>query len=421
MLSINGLGEVKECEIDSACTFYVTTHNNTGSNKDADSVPSYRIYEEETGTALTTGTMTLLDAANTNGFYSESFTPATAAGYEASKQYGLYICATVDSITGCTAKELYIVAAGHSVEDGNINLDDVETDTAAQDTSTELRTLLVGSDTALSTLTASDNIGVNWADISNPTTALDLSGTVTKTVDTCSALTANNDKTGYTLSGFTASWVDSECTDATELAAERDLIKTNTSKEADRIIIQGNSAWATSSLSAANVWDLDISGYSGAKAGYYIKELYDNQTRLVTADISTLQTEADASTRYTNLLGNQTTLYTEINEVTDEVWDESQAGYTSAGTFGYYLDYRVSAVPASGLSTEQNATLYSIMSNQTTIFNKIRDTYDYLTNGSAAGDVWEELTSGHTTTGTFGKLIQNILRRCRHVSLSGRY
>lgn len=79
-------------------------------------------------------------------------------------------------------------------------IDNIETDTAALDTSTELRTLLTGSDTAVSTLTTSDNIGINWGDISNPTTVLDLAGTIIKTVDTCSALTANNDKTGYTLS-----------------------------------------------------------------------------------------------------------------------------------------------------------------------------------------------------------------------------
>jgi len=53
--------------------------------------------------------------------------------------------------------------------------------------------------TGFSTLTASDNIGINWADISNPTTEVDLSGTNISTVDTCSALTANNDKTGYGL------------------------------------------------------------------------------------------------------------------------------------------------------------------------------------------------------------------------------
>ena len=45
-------------------------------------------------------------------------------------------------------------------------IDNIETDTAAVDTTTEMRTFLTGSDTALSTLTTSDNIGVNLDDIS---------------------------------------------------------------------------------------------------------------------------------------------------------------------------------------------------------------------------------------------------------------
>lgn len=92
-------------------------------------------------------------------------------------------------------------------------IDSILTDTAAQDTSTELRTLLVGSDTALSVLTSSDNIGINWADVSNPTTVLNLSGTSISTSQAIASVsgavgsvtggvtvTNNNDKTGYSLS-----------------------------------------------------------------------------------------------------------------------------------------------------------------------------------------------------------------------------
>jgi len=78
------------------------------------------------------------------------------------------------------------------------------TDTAAMDTSNELRTLLTGGTSALSTLTASDNIGINWGDISNPTTTVSLSGTTVGTVTTLTTW----DKTGYALSaaGIDAIW-----------------------------------------------------------------------------------------------------------------------------------------------------------------------------------------------------------------------
>jgi hypothetical protein len=163
--------------------------------------------------------------------------------------------------------------------DKDDDIDAILTDTAAVDTSTEIRTLLTGSDTAVSTLTpanvwqtdiseystvgyagtylknagaaadpwsttlpgaygegsagyiigtnldttvssrgtstltTSDNIGINWADVSNPTTAVNLSGTNIKTDQVVASVsgavgsvtggvtvTTNNDKTGYTVS-----------------------------------------------------------------------------------------------------------------------------------------------------------------------------------------------------------------------------
>jgi hypothetical protein len=72
-----------------------------------------------------------------------------------------------------------------------------------------------------STLTTSDNIGINWADISAPTTSQSLSGTTISTSQIAASVsgavgsvtggvtvTTNNDKTGYALSaaGIDAIW-----------------------------------------------------------------------------------------------------------------------------------------------------------------------------------------------------------------------
>lgn len=89
--------------IDDVLTFYAnTTRFDTGAATDADSVPSYRVYENETGTPLLTSTMVLLDGGNTAGFYSNNFTLAAASGYEVGKQYAIYIAATVNSVAGAT-------------------------------------------------------------------------------------------------------------------------------------------------------------------------------------------------------------------------------------------------------------------------------------------------------------------------------
>ena len=90
-----------EWEIDDLLTFPCNTHAvDTGVATDADAVPSYRVYEDETGTAILTGNMAKLDDANTTGFYSEQITLSAANGFEVGKSYTVYVSATVDSVTG---------------------------------------------------------------------------------------------------------------------------------------------------------------------------------------------------------------------------------------------------------------------------------------------------------------------------------
>lgn len=82
-------------------TFSICTHDpDTGRIADADSLPTYRVYEDETATPVATGTMAKFDDANTTGFYIETLECTTANGYEAGKSYTIYIEATVDSDTG---------------------------------------------------------------------------------------------------------------------------------------------------------------------------------------------------------------------------------------------------------------------------------------------------------------------------------
>lgn len=88
-------------EIDDYLTFVCNTHDpSTGAATDADSAPSYRIYEDETGTAIVTGTMALLDSGNTDGFYSERIQLTAVSGFETGKCYHIYISATVSSVAG---------------------------------------------------------------------------------------------------------------------------------------------------------------------------------------------------------------------------------------------------------------------------------------------------------------------------------
>lgn len=63
-----------------------------------------------------------------------------------------------------------------------------------------------------------------------------------------------------------------------------------------------------------------------------------------------------------------------LAEIADAVWDEVQAGHTSAGTFGKYLDTAVSGVSTGGITA-----------------------------GDIADAVWDEARAGHVAAGSFGQ------------------
>jgi hypothetical protein len=98
-------------KIDDTLTFTVVTHTPaTGAVTDADAVPDYRVYEDETGVAILTGSLAKLDDANTTGHYSEQVTLSAANGLEKGKSYNIYINATVGGIEGATVKSFQMEA-----------------------------------------------------------------------------------------------------------------------------------------------------------------------------------------------------------------------------------------------------------------------------------------------------------------------
>lgn len=104
-------------------TFTVNTHTPaTGAAVDADAVPDYRVYEDETAVPILTGSMALLDDANTTGFYSEQIAVTAANGFEAGKSYTIRITGVVGGVTGVEIHTFGCTAA---------DIDDVKTDTAA--------------------------------------------------------------------------------------------------------------------------------------------------------------------------------------------------------------------------------------------------------------------------------------------------
>lgn len=161
--------------VDDTYTFYaVTTRFDTGNATDADSAPSYRIYEEETGTPLLTGTMALLDSSNTAGLYSEQVTLSAANGFEVGKCYCVYIAGTVNSVAGADIREFVVRKKPLTPTTEGRELD----------------------------VSAGGEAGIDWANVGSPTTTLSLSGTTVATVTTTT--TATNLTNAPTAGDFTA-------------------------------------------------------------------------------------------------------------------------------------------------------------------------------------------------------------------------
>ena len=81
--------------------FSVCTHDpETAILTDADFLPIYQIYENETETPILSGEMEKLDDPNTTGFYTKLIRCIEEYGFENEKVYTIYIEATVNSHKG---------------------------------------------------------------------------------------------------------------------------------------------------------------------------------------------------------------------------------------------------------------------------------------------------------------------------------
>lgn len=206
-------------EIDDLLTFPANTHTAaTGAATDADAVPAYRVYEDETGTPILTGTMALLDSTNTAGFYSEQITLSAANGFEVGKCYTIYISATVASVVGTMSYTFQVEAALATAS----ALDTVDNflDTEIADIQARLPAALVSGRIDASVGAMAANVVTDAAVASDVTIASvtgavgsvtgavgsvtgNVGGNVVGSVASVTAgvtVTTNNDKTGYGLS-----------------------------------------------------------------------------------------------------------------------------------------------------------------------------------------------------------------------------
>jgi hypothetical protein len=98
--------------IDEVVYFDVITRG-TGGVVDADSAPTYDVFEESTDTPILDD-QTMTKRTSLTGNYRGSFTASAANGFEAGKWYSVIATATVDAVTDKTVALLFRVAPAES-------------------------------------------------------------------------------------------------------------------------------------------------------------------------------------------------------------------------------------------------------------------------------------------------------------------
>lgn len=197
-------------KIDDLLTFSVVTHRvDTGALTDADAVPSFRVYEDETGTAIVTGSMAKLDDTNTTGFYSEQLTLSAANGYEKGKSYNIYITAAVNSVTSGTTRNFQIEAEVDAntvspVVTANTTLiEGVDATNQIRDSLLTDATRFAGAniDASITSrlaptvagrtldVTATGGAGIDWGNVESQGTTVNLSATTINLVNTATTVT----------------------------------------------------------------------------------------------------------------------------------------------------------------------------------------------------------------------------------------
>jgi hypothetical protein len=108
---------MREYQLTHYFEFGFPTHTTAGAVSDADSLPTWRVYEENNDTVIASGTCAKRDDANTTGYYYARGQITAVAGYEAGKVYEVRVKATVGGVTGSGVVGEFIVVPADVTRD----------------------------------------------------------------------------------------------------------------------------------------------------------------------------------------------------------------------------------------------------------------------------------------------------------------
>lgn len=291
----------------------------------------------------------------------------------------------------------------------------------------------------------------------NATTTVNFTGNLSGSVGSVTgAVTVgtNNDKTGYALSstGITGIWDKDISGYSTAGLAGTYLKGAGAAGDPWVTALPGSYGAGTAGYiigswaAASDPWNVSLPGsYSSGKAGYILgtylnasvssrsshsaSDVWGVGTRTITG--GTVTTNSDKTgyslsqtfpTNFSSMAitaGGAVTAGTVSDKTgyalsaagVDAIWDESQSGHTTAGTFGKYLDAQVSSAGSSGVTSLDIADA---------VWNE--PITDHLTNGtagyklnaaSAAGDPWTTELPGTYTGNQAGNYLPDLIKKSR--------
>lgn len=363
-------------------TFVCNTHiPSTGASSDADSLPTYRIYEDETGTAIVSGTMSKLDDANTTGFYSERVELASASGFEVGKCYTIYIEATVDSVMGTISHTFQMQAevsvpsldvasiadavwdelkSGHTTPDSFGDYLDIEVSSRLAPT-TASRTLDV---------TANGNAGIDWGNIENKATSNNLSQT---SIYETTYVGARVDAIMIAV-GATGGANNMTTQAGANIVSFFDNVSAATSKIVDNV---GGGSSLTVQEIVDGIWDeprldhLATNSY-GEQMDWM---LHKDTNRTFDRAQDSLEAIRDAMVSGGSIPS--------AGAIADAVWDELFADHVAAGSYGLQVGK---------MTFDENNYIYAVPQDiAPTVINTIVDA------------TWNELRADHVGEGSFGE------------------
>lgn len=377
----------------------------------------YRSRDGGAATAMTSPTVSELSSANCPGVYSllldEDMT--IAAGNETEEMVFHITASGVAPITRTIElyrpkiTEGYTLGVNSSGHVSRVTLADTTT------TNTDMR----GTDSAFLAASAPSNfssLGINASGHIDRVTLCDTSTTNTDMRGTDNALLAASAPTNFSSLGINASGHISRVTLTDTTTTNTDMVTVSAISDGvwdeslsahtvagstgkalkqikEGIISIDGSVDDTSATSTTFITNLTAStdGYYHDKVIVFVSgglngqarhiETYVGSTKSVTVSQAFTAAPADGD-EFLILATHEHSL----NEISDAVWDELQSGHTVSGTFGYYLDSRVSQAGGGGGSTEsvtviQGYTPSRVSDSNATVFTGEEVPLEFLTLG----------------------------------------